>query len=94
MPQTWYKCQQRLWLYVENEKGKVEAVEYYYNKKMEDYFEWELVLYSSLSACCTKFDVSLKAVRNRAWRKNCSIQEAFRHCLRRKQSLETDVFLL
>ena len=73
-------------------KGKVEAVEYYYNKKMEDYFEWESVLYSSLSACCTKFDVSLKAVRNRAWRKNCSIQEAFRHCLRRKQSLETDVF--
>lgn len=57
-------------------KGKVEAVEYYYNKKMEDYFEWESVLYSSLSACCTKFDVSLKAVRNRAWRKNCSIQEA------------------
>ena len=36
--------------------------------------------------------VSLKAVRNRAWRKNCSAQEAFRHCLRRKQSQETDVF--
>ena len=29
---------------------------------------------------------------HRAWRKNCSIQEAFRHCLRRKKSLETDVF--
>lgn len=36
--------------------------------------------------------VSLKAVRNRAWRKNCSAQEAFRHCLKRKKNLEMDVF--
>ena len=36
--------------------------------------------------------VSLKAVRNRAWRKNCSAQEAFRHCLKRKKNLEMDAF--
>ena len=36
--------------------------------------------------------VSLKAVRNRAWRKNCSAQEAFRHCLKRKKNLEMDTF--
>ena len=36
--------------------------------------------------------VSLKAVRNRAWRKNCSAQEAFRHCLKRKKHLEMDAF--
>ena len=36
--------------------------------------------------------VSLKAVRNRAWRKNCSAQEAFRHCLKRKKNLEMDSF--
>ena len=36
--------------------------------------------------------VSLKAVRNRAWRKNCSAQEAFRHCLIRKKNLEMDAF--
>ena len=51
--------------------------------------------WKSIRECCKYYEVryvSLKAVRNRAWRKNCSIQEAFRHCLRRKQSLETDVF--
>ena len=73
-------------------KSRVEAVEYYYTKNAEEQFEWESVLYPSLSVCCTKFNVSLKAVRNRAWRKNCSAQEAFRHCLKRKKSLETDVF--
>ena len=73
-------------------KSRVETVEYYYTKNAEEQFEWESVLYPSLSVCCTKFNVSLKAVRNRAWRKNCSAQEAFRHCLKRKKSLETDVF--
>ena len=73
-------------------KSRVEAGEYYYTKNAEEQFEWESVLYPSLSVCCMKFNVSLKAMRNRAWRKNCSAQEAFRHCLKRKKNLEMDTF--